>query len=295
LESWCNRREISAAIAVITVAICIIAPAFFIVTEVYKRTLAGVLLLRNGIPQQVISEFLGRHPMISSGMANLVDEANFGQTTKDLAGYAASHLAAILSNSVGAIVQIALMVFILFFLYRDYEAALAAGRSILPLADDEVNLLYRRCADTLYATTLGRSIVASVQGVLATIAFWTLGVNAPPMWGLLTFAAALVPAVGAFLVWAPIALYLGLSGHWQKALILALWGGLVVSTIDNFLYPALVGPRISQHTVLVLISVLGGVALFGVSGLVLGPVLLTLGKGLLEIWKDRTSPSSEAS
>jgi len=95
--------------------------------------------------------------------------------------------------------------------------------------------------------------------------------------------------VGAFLVWVPIALYLGFTGHWGKAALLALWGGAIVSTIDNFLYPILIGPRLRQHTVAVLVSILGGVAFFGVTGIVLGPVFFSVASTLLEIWKQQNA------
>jgi predicted PurR-regulated permease PerM len=88
-------------------------------------------------------------------------------------------------------------------------------------------------------------------------------------------------------VWVPIALYLGLTGHWGKAALLAAWGGGFVSLIDNFLYPVLIGPRLQQHTVAVLLSILGGIAMFGVTGIVLGPVAFTVASTLLDFWKKR--------
>ncbi|HEY8998233.1 MAG TPA: AI-2E family transporter, partial [Edaphobacter sp.] len=101
------------------------------------------------------------------------------------------------------------------------------------------------------------------------------------------------PAFGAFLVWVPIALYLGFTGHWGKAAMLAIWGGGVVSLIDNFMYPVLIGPRLQQHTVSVLLSILGGIALFGITGIVLGPVAFTVGVTLLDIWRRRTPSQAD--
>jgi predicted PurR-regulated permease PerM len=106
---------------------------------------------------------------------------------------------------------------------------------------------------------------------------------------MLTGVMAMVPAFGAFLVWVPIALFLGFTGHWGKAALLAVWGGAIVSTIDNFLYPVMVGPQLRQHTVAVLLSILGGIALFGVTGIILGPLAFTTATTLLEIWKARTA------
>jgi predicted PurR-regulated permease PerM len=98
---------------------------------------------------------------------------------------------------------------------------------------------------------------------------------------------AVVPMVGAFVVWIPAALFLLSEGSWGKALVLALWGMLVVGTIDNLLRPILVGNRLKLHTVLTFMSVVGGMILFGAAGLILGPVVLTVTTELLEIWSSR--------
>ena len=120
------------------------------------------------------------------------------------------------------------------------------------------------------------------------LAFWVLGVPGVILWAFTLTACAMIPAFGSFLVWGPVALYLGLTGHWGKAALLALWGGLIVSTIDNILYPILVGSHLRAHTTIILLSVLGGIALFGPIGIVLGPILFTIATDLLEIWHSRT-------
>lgn len=103
---------------------------------------------------------------------------------------------------------------------------------------------------------------------------------------------AVVPVLGAFIVWIPAALFLLLEGSWGKALILTLWGMIVVGGIDNLLRPMLVGNRLKLHTILAFMSVVGGLVLFGPSGLILGPVILTVTTVLLEIWRTRTAPAA---
>jgi predicted PurR-regulated permease PerM len=117
--------------------------------------------------------------------------------------------------------------------------------------------------------------------------FWWLGLPAPLLWGVIMSMLAVVPVLGAFVVWLPAALYLAFEGHWEKALILTLWGMLIVGTIDNLLRPILVGGRLKQHTVLAFISVVGGLFVFGTTGLVLGPIALTITIVLLEAWPER--------
>ena len=147
--------------------------------------------------------------------------------------------------------------------------------------------LFSRIGDTIYATIYGTLAVSSAQGVLGGLMFWWLGLSAPLLWGVVMALLAVVPVLGAFIVWIPAALFLVLEGNWGKALILALWGMFVVGTVDNLLRPILVGNRLKLHTVLAFMSVVGGLILFGPAGLILGPLALTVTAVLLEIWRGR--------
>ena len=148
--------------------------------------------------------------------------------------------------------------------------------------------MFTRVADTVHATIYGTLIVAAVQGTLGGLMFWWLGLPAPVLWGLVMGVLAVVPVLGAFIVWIPAALFLALDGSWGKALILCLWGGVVVGGIDNVLYPILVGNRLKLHTIPAFIAIVGGLIVFGPSGIILGPVILTVTVVLLEIWRSRT-------
>ena len=147
--------------------------------------------------------------------------------------------------------------------------------------------LFGRVGDTIYATIYGTLAVAAVQGLLGGLMFWWLGLPAPLLWGVVMALLAVVPVLGAFVVWIPAALFLAMEGSWGKALILAVWG-VVVGGIDNLLRPVLVGKRLKLHTILAFISI-GGLIVFGASGLILGPVALTITIVLLETWRNRAA------
>jgi predicted PurR-regulated permease PerM len=123
--------------------------------------------------------------------------------------------------------------------------------------------------------------------------FWWLGISLPLLWGVVMAVLSIVPVLGAFVVWIPVVLLLAIEGKWGSALILALWGVLVVGTMDNLLRPFLVGNRLKVHTVPVFISVVGGLIVFGTAGLILGPVTLTMTMALLEIWKTQDRSQSD--
>ena len=288
LATKIRHPSTAAAVAVVLVVLAVIVPGYFLVQDIGKQAITAVTTLRDDATQQKFSEFIGSHPALASRIeivSNSIDPGHAAQTT---ATYIGSRLAGILGNSFRAITQVVVMLFILFFLFRDRALALAFLRSLLPLRPNESHELLERIGDTIYATALGRLVVAAVQGVLAGLAFWVLGVPGIILWAFTTAVMAMIPAFGAFLVWGPIAIYLGISGHWGKALLLAIWGGVIVSTIDNFLYPILVGTRLRSHTASILLSILGGIALFGITGIIVGPVIFTIAITLLDFWRFRT-------
>ena len=117
--------------------------------------------------------------------------------------------------------------------------------------------------------------------------FWWLGLPAPALWGVMMGLLALVPVLGAFIVWIPAAVFLALEGSWGKALVLTAWGAVVIGLIDNLLYPSLVGNRLRLHTLVVFIAILGGLSVFGAAGLFLGPALVTVALELRRMWRVR--------
>ncbi|MCU1323610.1 MAG: family transporter [Acidobacteriaceae bacterium] len=291
LATKIRNPSLCAAVALLAVVLAVIIPAFFLAQDLTQQAIAAVAAFRDDANQQKVNDFIGRHPAIAEKVRTFTDSIDLNNAARTTAAYVGSHLASILGGSARVITQSVVMLFILFFLFRDRALALRFLRSLLPLRDDERTELLHRLDDTVYATALGRLAIAAIQGVLAGLAFWLLGVPGPILWAFTTAIMAMVPAFGAFLVWGPIAVYLGLSGHWGKAAILALWGGVIVSLIDNFLYPILVGTRLRAHTVTILISILGGITLFGIAGIILGPVTFTLAATLIDFWRTRSSDS----
>ena len=288
LASKIRNGSLAATIALVLVILAIIVPCFFLAQEVGKQGFNAVSALGSDATQHKFSIFLGMHPGLAERVEAITSAIDPGHAAQTIASWTGRQLAKLLGNSFRLVYQLVIMLFLLFFLFRDRALALGFLRSILPLPEDEGHELLDRIGDTIYATTLGRFAIAGVQGVLAGLAYWGLGVPGVVLWATTTAAMALIPAFGAVLVWAPIAIFLGISGHWIRALLLVLWGGGVVSLIDNFLYPILVGTRLRSHTAIILISILGGIALFGITGVILGPVIFTVAATLLDFWRVRT-------
>lgn len=288
LASKIRNGSLAATIALVLVILAIIVPCFFLAQDVGKQAFNAVSALSSDATQHKFSIFLGMHPALAQRVEAITSAIDPGHAAQTIASSVGHQLARLLSNSFRLISQIVIMLFLLFFLFRDRALAISFLRSILPLGEEEGHELLTRIGDTIYATALGRFAIAGVQGVLAGLAYWVLGVPGVALWAATTAVMAMIPALGAFLVWAPIAAYLGIDGHWIRALLLVIWGGGVVSLIDNVLYPILVGTRLRSHTATILVSILGGIALFGISGVILGPVVFTVAVSLLDFWRART-------
>jgi predicted PurR-regulated permease PerM len=289
LASKIRSRSLCAGVALVLVILAVIIPTFFLAQELGQQAYATISAFRSGAHQEKISSFIANRPALAARIEELISSIDQANAARGMAAYLGGNFAGFVGNSVQVITQLVVMLFLLFFLLRDRALALASLRSLLPLRDDETDEVLTRIGDTILATALGRVTIAAVQGFLAGLAFWALGVPGFILWAFTLAVCAMIPAFGSFLVWGPIALYLGFTGHWGKAALLMIWGSLIVSTIDNILYPILIGSHLRAHSATILLSVLGGIALFGPAGIVLGPVLFTITTDLLEIWRRRLS------
>ncbi|MDP2409344.1 MAG: AI-2E family transporter [Pseudolabrys sp.] len=168
------------------------------------------------------------------------------------------------------------MLYLLFYLLRDGNALLTYSQRAIPLPPEQRQVLASSFTDTVRGVLKGDLVVGLVQGSLGGLIFWVLGLGTPVLWGAVMAVLSLLPAFGTGLVWAPAGIYLLLTGSVWKGLILLAFGTLVISTIDNVLRPALVGKDVKMPSYVVLVSTLGGLAVFGVNGFVIGPLLAAL-------------------
>jgi predicted PurR-regulated permease PerM len=130
----------------------------------------------------------------------------------------------------------------------------------------------------------GKLVVAAIQGTLGGLMFAWLGLPAPIFWGVVMAILSVFPVIGAFIVWVPAAITYALQGDWRHAVMLTAWGVLIIHPVDNLLGPVLVGTTLRMHTLLTFFSVIGGLAAFGVSGVVLGPVTVAIVAGLVDLF-----------
>ncbi len=212
---------------------------------------------------------------------------------KGVSGEIAGRTLGIIGGVVGAIVQMFFVVFTMYYLFRDGDRIFNAVTDSLPVDDKQAVSIMERARDVIGASVYGVLAIAVIQGTLGGLAFWVLGVPSALVWGVAMTFLSMIPMLGAFLVWVPAAIFLAATGHYWKAILMVLWGTLVIGMVDNFLRPMLVGSRTKLHELLIFFAVLGGLQVFGVLGIVMGPVVLAVTMTLLEIFR-AVDKSSEA-
>ena len=188
-------------------------------------------------------------------------------------------------NIATGIVKAFFVIFTMYYLFRDGDKIVSKLPAALPLERRQSEAIITRTGEVVSASVYGIVVIAAFQGLLGGLAFWILGLPSPLLWAVLMMFVCMIPVLGSFLVWLPLAIYLFLNGHWVKALLLVLWGALVISTIDNLLRPKWMKNQTRLHELLVFFSVLGGISVFGLLGIVLGPVVLAITLGLLQTFR----------
>ncbi len=185
-------------------------------------------------------------------------------------------------NTLQFLVGVTLMLYLLFFFLRDGHALIERLVRILPLGDVRERHLFQRFTEVVRATIKGTFVIAAVQGAIGGITFAALGIGGAVLWGTMMGLASLLPVVGPALVWLPAAVMLLTTGQIVEGVILIVVGSVVIASADNLLRPVLVGRDIGMPDYLVLLATLGGLALFGISGLVIGPLIAAL---FITLWE----------
>lgn len=179
-------------------------------------------------------------------------------------------------STFGFLVLFVVMLYLLFFLIRDGRQLVAQVREAIPLENEQKRRLFSKFTRVVRATVKGNVVVAITQGALGGLIFWFLGIPSVLLWGVVMAFLSLLPAVGAGLIWTPVAIYYFVTGDIWQGVVLTLYGVCVIGLVDNVLRPILVGKDTKMPDYMVLISTLGGLSLFGLNGFVIGPLIAAL-------------------
>jgi predicted PurR-regulated permease PerM len=288
LEQRLGSGNIAAGTCVLVVAVLVAVPLLLIAGRLLGELGRGAQAVQDVIDSGTWRAVFERNPLLAPVGQWLDRQLDLRAVVAPAISWLTSAGASVLQGSVLQAIGAVLVFYLLFYMLRDRAAALQALRSLSPLSEADMSRLFSEVSDTVHATVYGTLVVAAIQGTLGGLMFWWLDLPEPLLWGVVRGALAVVPVLGAFVIWVPVAIFLALEGHVGHALLLAVWGAVVVGGIDNLLYPMLVGQRLKMHTIVAFVSIVGGLIVFGPSGLILGPVVFTVTRLLLEVWKRPT-------
>jgi predicted PurR-regulated permease PerM len=280
-----QRRTLAALVTVLIILVMVILPLTLItisllqeVAGVVARMQSGELSfgryfqqLFNGLPGWA-ADLLGRFGLTDLGEVQTRLATGLTKGSQFLATKAID----IGQNTFDFLVNLFVMLYLLFFLLRDGEEMFRVIKDAVPLRSEQQRVIFSKFATVVRATVKGTIVVALLQGALGGLMFWFLGIRAALLWAALMALLSLLPAVGSALVWLPVALYLLATGALWQGLVLIAYGVLVIGLVDNLLRPMLVGTDIKMPDYVVLLSTLGGLEIFGMNGIVLGPLIAAM-------------------
>jgi predicted PurR-regulated permease PerM len=285
-----KRPSLAALVSCVLVILIILVPVALITLAVVNE-LSGALQSLQGMINYVLDPNSRLTGPILNFLSRFVDinqlrsEEFLLARLRGVSGQIAGQTLGFLGGLASFVVQMFFVIFTMYYFFKDGENISRNIRDALPLEREQADGIMSRTREVIDASVYGVISIAIIQGTLGGLAFWVLGLPSAIIWGVVMTFLSMVPMLGAFLVWVPGAIYLALTGHWVKALLLALWGTLVIGMIDNFLRPKLVGSRTRLHELLIFFAVLGGLSVFGVLGVVLGPVVVAITLALVDVYR----------
>jgi predicted PurR-regulated permease PerM len=293
-----TRPGLAALVSTLLVIITVVGPLAFLIIALANEAMSTA----QNLPAHVARLLDPETPVIGSVSKWIHDylaiDARSSQVfiveqLKKLGAALLEQSVGFMGNILSGIVKAFFVIFTMYYLFRDGHKIVHGLPGVLPLNIQQSETILARTKQVVNASVYGVVTIAMLQGVLGGLAFWILGVPSPILWSIILAFVCIIPSAGSFFVWLPASIYLLMGGHWTKAIILILWGTFVISTVDNFLRPKLMKDQTKLHELFVFFSVLGGVSVFGLLGIVLGPVVLAITLGLLQTLKQHDDAAKQ--
>jgi predicted PurR-regulated permease PerM len=285
LRATNQKANLSALLTLLSIVVMVIIPVALISASLVQQAVGIYDMMKSGHIDfgRYFSQIIGALPGWVVSLLERFDLTSMASLQEKLTSFAseASQFAAkyalnFASNTFDFLVSMTIMLYLLFFLLRDGHALAGRIRTAVPLSRKYKQRLFNHFTTVIRATVKGNVLVAIVQGALGGLIFWILHVQAPLLWAVVMAFLSLLPAVGAAIVWAPVAVYFLVTGSVWQGVVLILFCVFVIGLVDNILRPILVGKDTKLPDYVVLLSTVGGMALFGLNGFVIGPVIAAL-------------------
>ena len=281
---------LGAVLCTAAVTLLLIVPVLLILIYAAREALEASSLMRQAlssgsplVPTKWVN-YVNQHLPESLRDTDVVGPLRQG--AERIATYFASRLGELVRNLFAFFVNLFILLFALFFMFRDGQRILRAVRHLIPFEREIQNEMLRESRDLIFASVAVALLIAAIQGLLGGVAFDIVGLPAPVFMGVLIAFFSIVPVVGSALIWVPAMLWLGFHGHWGKALLIIIISGGVASVADNIVRPMLLRNRTRLNDLLLFLSILGGLDVFGLLGLVIGPTVVAAALGVFRVYTD---------
>lgn len=281
-----RAKEIGAMITCAIIILVVLIPAVFMAVLLTYELRGGYIFLQEYL--QSPTEFILKVPLISNYW--LKYSSQIKAVIAELLGQFIVILQGILKVVPNVALQLFITVFATYYFLKHGKDLYRFFSEIVPLPEGRYKQILLRFDDLCRGMIMGQIVVGFIQGILAWLGFLFLGVPNPILFGFLTAIISIIPLLGAALVWVPIDIYLLVSGmvtgEYWRAIALLLYGTGVISLVDNILKPKIVGEKAKIHPLIILFGILGGIQLFGIPGILIGPLILTIFDLVIEIYKE---------
>ena len=285
-----HKPNLTTAIMLLLVVFVILLPLAVVASVLLAQAIDMYSALRDpaGMQQKahtLFELFKGNPTFEKLELDEVTLTEKFYGIAESISRYIVGYLTDLTQNTLLLVVNFVVMLYCLFFFIRDGDRLLRGSLYILELKDEIGNRIYSRFTSTARATLKGTLIIGLIQGTMGGILFWAVGIENAIVWGVIMILAAMIPGIGCAIIWAPAALIMLATGHLWQAIVVVAVGSLVISSVDNILRPVLVGKDTQMHPLLIFLSTIGGLAVFGLSGFVIGPIITALLSTLWEIYE----------
>ena len=278
----------AALVSTLAVTLLLIAPSLVVLVYTTRQALdaasalqSAVLDTQRALPAHAVEWFRSHLP---EAWRSIDISQPLRQGAERIGGFLAENFTRLVKNLFAFFVDLVIVIFALFFMFRDGESIVRGVRHLLPFEPPLQEDVLRESRDLIFGSVAVALVIAGIQGLLGGAAFAIGGISNPIFWGVVIAFFSLVPVVGSALIWAPAALYLGFSGHWGRALVVLVICGGVAGIADNIVRPLLLRNRTRLNELLLFIAVLGGLEVFGLLGLVVGPAVFAAGMGIFRVY-----------
>jgi predicted PurR-regulated permease PerM len=282
------RPNRAALVSTLGVTLLLIAPALVVLFYTGRQALDATARLQTALTDP--DRALQSHAMdwIRHQLPQAWQATDFSQPLRQgaerIATFLATRLGALVKNLFTFFVDLFIVIFALFFMFRDGEEIVRGASHLVPFDEEIQDDMVRESRDLIFASVAVALVIALLQGALGGLAFTVAGITSPIFWGVLIAFFSLVPVVGSALIWGPAALFLAFTGNWGRAIAVVVICGGVAGIADNIVRPLLLRNRTHLNELLLFLGVLGGLQVFGLLGLVIGPTIVAAAMGVFRVY-----------